>query len=238
MKVTKRIEELRDKQTSKIVNQRAKYDKDVKYSIIGLCEPNIIIYKKVIMIKKSLIIAVSGVTAGGKTTIINELKKKMKSAKSLHFDDYDFEGEVDDFHQWVMNGADYNVWNLEPLKKDILKFIGDNEVQYILLDYPFAYKNDLIKPFIDCAIFIDTPLDIAMARRVLRDMLNATGDEIREDMSFYLKYARIAYEEMLKTILPNSDYVIDGSMHLGEIVKQVMDIIKISYESKMNEFNS
>lgn len=190
------------------------------------------------MIKKSLIIAVSGVTAGGKTTIINELNKKMKSAKSLHFDDYDFEGEVDDFHQWVMNGADYNVWNLEPLKKDILKFIGDNEVQYILLDYPFAYKNDLIKPFIDCAIFIDTPLDIAMARRVLRDMLNANGDEIREDMSFYLKYARIAYEEMLKTILPNSDYVIDGSMHLGEIVKQVMDIIKINYESKTNEFNS
>ena len=190
------------------------------------------------MINKAVIIAVSGVTAGGKTTIINELKKKMKSAKLLHFDDYDFEGEVEDFHQWVMNGADYNVWNLEPLKKDILKFKGDNETQYILLDYPFAYKNDLIKQFIDCAIFIDTPLDIAMARRVLRDMYNATGDEIREDMSFYLKYARIAYEEMLNTILPNSDYAIDGSMELDEIVKQIMNIIKINYERKTNECNS
>ena len=180
----------------------------------------------------------AGVTAGGKTTIINELKKKMKSAKSLHFDDYDFEGEVEDFHQWVINGADYNVWNLEPLKKDILKFKGDNEIQYILLDYPFAYKNDLIKQFIDFTIFIDTPLDIAMARRVLRDMYNATGDEIREDMSFYLKYARIAYEEMLNTILPNSDYVIDGSMQLDEIVKQIMNIIKINYVSKTNECNS
>lgn len=191
-----------------------------------------------IKINKAVIIAVSGVTAGGKTTIINELKKKIKSAKSLHFDDYDFEGEVEDFHQWVMNGADYNVWNLEPLKEDILKFKGDNEAQYILLDYPFAYKNDLIKPFIDCAIFIDTPLDIAMARRVLRDMYNATGDEIREDMSFYLKYARIAYEEMLNTILPNSDYVIDGSMQLDEIVKQIMNIIKINYECKTKECNS
>ena len=180
--------------------------------------------------KKSVVIAVAGVTAGGKTTTINELKKKMKSAKSLHFDDYNFEGEVDDFHQWVMAGADYNVWNLEPLKKDILKLKEDNEVQYILLDYPFAYKNDWIKPFIDCAIFIDTPLDIAMARRVLRDMCNATGDEIREDMRLYLKYARIAYEEMLNTILPNSDYVIDGSMQSIEIVKQIIDIVKINYE--------
>ena len=181
------------------------------------------------MINKVVIIAVSGVTARGKTTTINELKKKIKNAKSIHFDDYDFEGEVEDFHQWVMNGADYNVWNLEPLKEDILKFKGDNGVQYILLDYPFAYKNDLIKPFIDCAIFIDTPLDIAMARRVLRDMHNATGYEIREDMSFYLKYARIAYEEMLNTILPNSDYVIDGSMPLDEIVEQIINIIKINY---------
>lgn len=44
------------------------------------------------MIIKTVIIAVAGVTAGGKTTTINELKKKIKSAKSLHFDDYDFEG--------------------------------------------------------------------------------------------------------------------------------------------------
>ena len=185
-----------------------------------------------IIINKTVIIAVSGVTASGKTTIIKELKKYIKSAKSLHFDDYDFEGEVEDFYQWVINGADYNVWNLEPLKEDILKLKGDNETQYILLDYPFAYKNNLIKPFIDCTIFINTPLDIAMARRVLRDMHSSTGDEIREDMSFYLKYARIAYEEMLNTILPNSDYVIDGSMQLAEIVKQIMDIIKINYECK------
>jgi uridine kinase len=192
------------------------------------------VYKKVIIINKPVVIAVSGVTAGGKTTTINELKKKIKKSKSLHFDDYDFEGEVDNFYQWVMDGADYNVWNLEPLKKDILKLKEDNEVQYILIDYPFAYKNDLIKPFIDCAIFIDTPLDIAMARRVLRDMHNATGDEIREEMSFYLKYSRIAYEEMLKTIMPNSDYVIDGSMKLDEIVNQIVDKIKIKL-SKFNE---
>ena len=42
------------------------------------------------MIKKAVTIAVAGVTASGKTTTISELKKKMKNAKSLHFDYYDF----------------------------------------------------------------------------------------------------------------------------------------------------
>lgn len=37
-----------------------------------------------------------------------------------NFDDYEFEGEVDDFYQWVHDGADYNIWHMEPLEKDIL----------------------------------------------------------------------------------------------------------------------
>lgn len=176
---------------------------------------------------KKTIISVASVSGGGKTTIVRELNKKIKNSKAIYFDDYNFEGEIDDFNQWVMDGANYNLWNLKPLEEDILKLMEDDEVKYILLDYPFAYKNDLIKSFIDCAIFIDTPLDIAMSRRVLRDMKNATGDEIREEMSYYLKYSRIAYEEMLKTILPNSDYIVDGSIGIDEIVKKIMDIIRI-----------
>ena len=53
------------------------------------------------------IIAVSAVTAGGKTTVVNEIKKRLPRCASLHFDDYSFEGEVEDFHQWVLDGADY-----------------------------------------------------------------------------------------------------------------------------------
>lgn len=33
-------------------------------------------------------IAIAAVTAGGKTTIVNELKKQIANTKVLHFDDY------------------------------------------------------------------------------------------------------------------------------------------------------
>lgn len=42
-------------------------------------------------------IAIAAVTAGGKTTIVNELKKQIANTKVLHFDDYSFEGKVDNF---------------------------------------------------------------------------------------------------------------------------------------------
>ena len=171
------------------------------------------------------IIAIGAVTAGGKTTIVNEIKKTIKNVESLHFDNYQFEGEVDDFHDWVIQGANYNVWDLSPLIKDICTIKKEAKCDYLLLDYPFAYCHKELGKYIDCAIFIDTPLDIAMARRVLRDMQDATGEEIRKDMEFYIQYARVAYIQMLKDILPSSDYVIDGMKDLEEKVNEITKII-------------
>lgn len=168
------------------------------------------------------IISVASVTAGGKTTIVNELKKRLRNSQSLHFDNYTFEGEVDNFYQWVLNGANYHVWNLDPLEDDILKIKSEGICDYLILDYPFAYCHDTIKPYIDTAFFIDTPLDIALARRILRDMSDATADEIRNDLDIYLKYARIAFTQMQKDILPSSDYVIDGTLSIEEIVNEIV----------------
>ena len=172
------------------------------------------------------IIAIAAVTAGGKTSAVKSLVEKIPNATSLHFDDYSFEGEVEDFYQWVKAGADDNVWNLTPLKNDIDKLISSNKYDYLFLDYPFAYKNDMIKDYLDCAIFIDTPLDIALARRVLRDMKESSSEEILCEMENYIKYERVAYLQMLKDILPSSDYVIDGSKDLETIVDEIIDIVQ------------
>ena len=91
------------------------------------------------------IISIAAVTAGGKTTIVNEIKKQVKNVMALHFDDYAFEGEVDDFYGWVKNGANYNVWNLSPLINDICKIKEKSECDYLILDYPDATIKELIQ---------------------------------------------------------------------------------------------
>lgn len=171
------------------------------------------------------IIAIGAVTAGGKTTLVNAIKDKLTRTASLHFDDYSFDGEVNDFYKWGSDGANYNVWDLSPLKADIEKIINSDRYDYLLLDYPFAYQNKMIKDYLDCCIFIDTPLDIALARKVLRDMKESSADDIRYEMDVYLKYARIAYVQMLQDILPISDYVIDGTKELKIIINEAVEII-------------
>ena len=180
--------------------------------------------------EKPIVIAIAAVSGGGKTTVTNELKNRLSLSTIIYFDDYDFEEGPEDYFQWVQSGADYNAWNIETLANDIEPLLAQNNWKYILLDYPFAYKNDKITPYIDYAIFIDTPLDIAMGRRLLRDNVNQSPDIIRNDLNCYLSGGRTAYLEMLKTIKPNSDFVVDGNLSVNDIVSQIIEKI-----SKLNE---
>ena len=111
------------------------------------------------------------------------------------------------------------------MEDDILKIKSEGKCDYLILDYPFAYLNDKIKPYIDTAFFIDTPLDISLARRILRDMGDATADEIRQDLKTYLQYARTSFVQMQKDVLPSSDYVIDGTLGIEEIVGEIAALV-------------
>lgn len=175
------------------------------------------------MTLKPKVISIAAVSGGGKTTITKKLGGRLQNSIELFFDEYDFENSPEDLIKWVEEGADYDQWNLEPLLSDIQFLLNSYEVpSYILLDYPFAYKNTSMQNIIDLSIYIDTPLDIAMARRLLRDYTNNPITDIHNDLKFYLNYGRIAYLEMETTIKTNSDIIIDGTLSSDKIVELII----------------
>lgn len=64
------------------------------------------------------VVAIAGVSGGGKTTIAKHLNERFQNSKILFFDDYDFDGP-DDIINWVDKGANYDKWNLAPLIRDL-----------------------------------------------------------------------------------------------------------------------
>lgn len=175
-------------------------------------------------IKKPKIIAISAVSGGGKTTVATRLSQALGHAKVFYFDEYDIEGPTD-IIDWVERGYNCNEWNLDQLIFDLNNYILLEESEFIILDYPFARQHDKLKN-IDMTIFIDTPLDIAMARRLLRDGKDMNKEDITEELSSYIRRGRIGYEGMLNTIKPNSDLIIDGTQSVDEIVGTICDAIK------------
>ncbi|WP_313893940.1 hypothetical protein [Psychrobacillus sp.] len=174
--------------------------------------------------KLPLVIAIASVSGGGKTTIATHLNERLQNSKTLFFDDYDFDGP-DDIIDWVDNGANYDEWNLAPFIRDLETLLTES-LDYIVLDFPFAYKHSKTSKFIDLAVFIDTPLDIAMARRVTRDFKNNSVENILMDMKNYISQGRRGYLEMLITIKPNSEIIVDGTLSISEIVNIISNSLE------------
>ncbi|MFD1361223.1 hypothetical protein [Lentibacillus salinarum] len=173
------------------------------------------------MNRTPVVVSVAAVSGGGKTAVINRLLERVDYSKALYFDNYVFEGP-DDLGKWAENGADYNGWDLSPLIQDVECLLTSNHLHYIFLDYPFAYLHDDMNGLIHLSIYIDTPLDIAMGRRILRDFAIGPIENVHKALINYLSSGRKAYLEMEKNVKPNSDIVIDGSMSLDTIVEQII----------------
>lgn len=73
------------------------------------------------------------------------------------------------------------------------KEIEQGTKKYIILDYPFGRDHPRFSSLIDLSVFIDTPLDVAMARRILRDYPHSSGSSdlkrLQEEMNHYLARA-------------------------------------------------
>jgi len=174
--------------------------------------------------QRPFIVTIAAVSGGGKTTITNILSGRLSMSEAIYFDDFDFDGP-DDICEWVEQGAEYNEWNLTPIINKVQDLIKDKNKKYIIIDYPFSYLNKGMRDYIDFSIFIDTPLDIALARRLIRDFNQSSIESIHNELEHYQNKGRKAYLEMLNSVKPNSDVVIDGTLPADVIVHYIINEI-------------
>ncbi len=171
---------------------------------------------------KAFVVAINAISGGGKTTVTNEIQKRLPNTKALFFDDrnYDSDSGIEDICKWIVEGANLNLFDLERFANDINVLLNEN-LDFIILDYPFGYRHNQIKPYLDFSIFIDTPLDIALARRILRDYNAETALVIFDEMKQYLEQGRNAYLFGLEDTRKSADFLVDGSLPLDKIIESI-----------------
>ena len=172
---------------------------------------------------KTYIIAINAISGGGKTTVTQRLKENLGNVEAVYFDDrdYDTDSGIVDICKWMDEGADANKFNLDLLIEDIEKLLKKG-LDFIILDYPFGHRHNKLAKYIDISIFIDTPLDIALGRRLLRDYKGASEKNFFNDIEFYLSTGRQTYLSSRNLALDDADVIVDGS----EPLNGTIDFIK------------
>lgn len=196
---------------------------------------------------QAFVVGISAPTGGGKTTLVNSLSNRLGNANVLSFDEYDDAGTIDhpaSFRSWLRDGADYDAWKATRLAEDLEHLKSGSPIvhpieqrcvnpkSYIIFDAPLGRAHRATGRHIDCMVYLDTPLDVAMARRILRDFYGSARGlsdqhsvELRSDLEGYLTFARFAYLELDKQVKPTSDVVLDGLLSPDELTDRLVDIV-------------
>ena len=183
-------------------------------------------------IERPFVTGISSVSGGGKTAVAKKLAELLQDAVTLCFDDYDNTNtHPANLDTWLIEGGDYNAWQTPVLTRDLQALTTGNHItspvdgsklspaDYIVFDAPLGRAHCDTGRFIDLMVFIDTPLDVALARRLLRGMASAEEavKSIESELSSYLNGARLLYVEFQDRIKRKCDLVLDGCLRVDEL---------------------
>ncbi len=182
------------------------------------------------------VVGISAVGGGGKTAASRRLAGVLGDAVALHFDDYE-ESNVypADLPRWFADGADYDAYetplfirHLQALKdgQSICYPMGGTIVgpaRYVVADAPLGRAHSDSGRLIDLLVFIDTPLDVAMARRILRDIELADEplQHVIAELAGYEARARPIYEHFQERMRADADLVIEGTLGIDLVVERI-----------------
>ena len=158
------------------------------------------------------VLTISGVTAGGKSTLCHTLLELHPEAKCLSFDDYSIDAlpnapTFDFFLQEPLLAI--NQYDLTALMRDFHIFYG--KVPLILVDFPFGRTHHILNEYINLAVYLQTPFDIALARYIKREYNEQSAPQTIFDWcQTYIEFVQPLISLHEKTVLPSCDLVLDG----------------------------
>lgn len=194
---------------------------------------------------RPFVVAISGTSGGGKTTLLLETSKLLRNVACLYFDDYLNAGnDPTVIRAWLEGGANPDEFQTPQLASDLHALTTGNAIttpgghgvepaEYILVEEPFGRARSEIAQFIDFAAHLNLPADIALARRIIRAIESGehTAPEqllgyFLHDLKTYLAVGRTAYGAAERAARETADLVLEGIRPADELATEIVEKIQ------------
>ena len=194
----------------------------------------------------TFVMAFAGHSGAGKSTLIEKLSSLTGNANILRIDNYDSSSYPHSI-KWIEDGADPNEFQTPQFFSDILALKNGNFIlhpetnkeiepaRFLFIEEPFGRGREAINGLIDFSVYIDTPLEIALARRLLRmSNLISQGNSdvtIEEHLLWYLRAGRNFYIAVERSARKKCDLIVDGTVSTDEIAEVIYKTIKTKLQN-------
>lgn len=173
---------------------------------------------------KTKVIALSGASGSGKTTVVKQLAQ-MFNCPFLLFDDYvDINTYPNDMKSWLKNGANVSVIKTPNFVRALEDCLSRSIADYIFIEEPFGRERDALSPLVDTVILLDQPLSHCLARIEARHA--GDNNSFARFMEKYDDYFRDIYRVTVKQVSRNSDLIISGGVSIDDTLGLIIKHLK------------
>jgi uridine kinase len=153
-----------------------------------------------------------------------------------------------DIVQWLRDGAEPSIWHHPHLIADVAALRAGRPVtlpegqgsvtpaQFIVLEEPWGRARPGMRALIDVAVVVELPFEIALARKLLRDIdiayaqydgkAEAAVDYVKMFLDIYLRFGRAFYVQQQRAALRDCDLVVDGMWAAEELANKIAEIAR------------
>lgn len=196
------------------------------------------------------VIAVSGPIGGGKSSLVKGLAARLGDAVPVFCDSYEKASEesAKDIVQWMAHGANYDELSIVGLAEDLERLQRGQNIRdpqsgadipakkYVVLETNFGREHRASAQFIDLLIWIDVPLEIALARKLKQFthlFVTKNRPETYRDcllwmdewLANYLRFIRDLLHMQTERVRPRAELILDGRDNLDAMIEHAYDEI-------------
>lgn len=195
------------------------------------------------------VIAIGGPSGSGKTTLVDRIVSLLGDATTLFFDDYaSVSTYPSDFGEWIREGANPNESMTPRFATDLIALRQGQPVsppggaarresaRYIVVEEPFGRERQEMREAIDLVAIVDLPLEVALARRIRRNIQagledSAASVECLQSLDQFLNAyldgpLREGYLVINHRALATCDLILDGMKPIEELAEQVVQAVR------------
>jgi uridine kinase len=193
----------------------------------------------------AFVITVSGVSGAGKSSTVRAIAALLGDASCFYFDDY---GEAmqqpEDGLRWIAEGADLTAFRLPQFGEDVRRLRWGEAVvtptgrrvepaSFLVIEEPFGAGRHDMANLVDFSVFIDTPMEVALARRLLESVERWEGSPeqrmhwIGNYLNAYLfEGMREVYIAINARVQERSQLTLDGLKPIEENARRVVEAVR------------